>query len=136
MHSKLVEIMAEKEREVQELKKKRDPLPQIPDLPLRRDFKRAINQSGKISLITEVKFASPSAGNIREKQDPLMIGRTYEQAGASAISFLTDRKFFGGDLKQLPFLKKAVALPILRKDFILHEIQVRESYYWGADAIS
>ena len=50
-------------------------------------------------------------------------------------SLLTDRKFFGGDLNELPLLKKAVALPILRKDFILHEIQVRESFYWGADAI-
>jgi indole-3-glycerol phosphate synthase len=75
MHSKLVEIITEKEREVQELKKKTAPLSQIPDLPSRRDFKKAINHPGKISLIAEIKFASPSAGNIREMQDPLMIGR-------------------------------------------------------------
>lgn len=64
-----------------------------------------------------------------------MIGRIYEQAGASAISFLTDRRFFNGDLKLLPLLKKAVALPLLRKDFILDEIQVRESERFGADAV-
>ena len=52
-----------------------------------------------------------------------------------AISLLTDQKFFGGDLNQLPLLKKAVALPVLRKDFIIDEIQVKESFYWGADAL-
>ncbi len=135
MHSKLIEIIAEKEREVRELKKKTNPFPQFPGLPLRRDFKKAIGQSGKINLIAEIKFASPSAGIIREKMDPIKIGRTYEEAGAAAISFLTDQKFFGGDLKLLPFFKKAVALPVLRKDFIIDEIQIKESFHGGADAI-
>lgn len=135
MHSKLVEIIAEKEREVQELKKQTDPFPQNSDLPLRRDFKKAISRPGKINLIAEIKFASPSAGIIREKIDPIKIGRIYEQAGAAAISLLTDQKFFGGDLKQLPLLKSAVSLPVLRKDFIIDEIQVKESERMGADAV-
>lgn len=135
MHSKLVEIIAEKEKEVQGLKKKTDPFPQIPDLPLRRDFKQAISRPGRVTLIAEIKFASPSAGIIREKIDPVTIGRIYEQAGAAAISLLTDQKFFGGDLNQLPLLKKAVALPVLRKDFIIDAIQIKESERFGADAV-
>ncbi len=135
MHSLLRKILAEKEKEVRALKKKDAPFTGTPYPLPRRDFKKAINQSGKMGLIAEIKFASPSAGPIRDKTDPLTIGRIYEQAGASAISFLTDQKFFGGDLKCLPLLKKAIALPILRKDFILDEIQVRESERSGADAV-
>ena len=90
---------------------------------------------GRIGLIAEIKFASPSAGVIREKMDPCAIGRIYEDAGAAAVSLLTDNRFFGGDLDELPRLKKAVSLPILRKDFIIDEIQVRESLLYGADAI-
>jgi len=59
----------------------------------------------------------------------------YDEGGAAAISLLTDEKFFGGNLKNLTPLKKTVTLPILRKDFIIHEIQVREALLFGADAI-
>jgi indole-3-glycerol phosphate synthase len=135
MHCILKKIMAEKEKEVRALKERGGPFTGTPDPLPRRDFKKAINHSGKMGLIAEIKFASPSAGPIRGKTDPVTIGRIYEQAGASAISLLTDQKFFGGDLKVLPLLKKAVALPILRKDFILDEIQVRESERLGADAV-
>ena len=85
--------------------------------------------------LAEIKFTSPSAGVIRENVNPLHVGRIYEEAGAAAISLLTDQKFFGGNLKNLPLLKKNVSLPILRKDFILDEIQIEESSQWGADAI-
>jgi indole-3-glycerol phosphate synthase len=135
MHSRLKEILAEKEREVDGLKKggltriTGDPLPPV------RDFKGALSAPGKMNLIAEIKFASPSAGVIREKVDPLSVGRMYEEAGAAAISLLTDQKFFGGDLNNLPLLKKAVSLPILRKDFIVDAIQIQESSSWGADAI-
>jgi len=88
-----------------------------------------------ISVIAEIKFASPSAGRIREKTNPVSIGQMYEEAGASAISFLTDKRFFNGDLEQLPRLKKGISLPILRKDFILEPCQVTESFSYGADAI-
>jgi indole-3-glycerol phosphate synthase len=86
-------------------------------------------------LIAEIKFASPSAGRIRPKTDPISIGRIYEDAGAAAISLLTDKRFFQGDLNHLPRLKKAINLPILRKDFIIDEVQVREASIYGADAI-
>ncbi len=100
-----------------------------------RDFKAAISKPQQINLIAEIKFASPSAGFIREKADPVVIGRIYEEAGAAAISLLTDQRFFKGDLAQLPHLKKAVSLPILRKDFIIDAIQVWEAFLYGADAI-
>jgi indole-3-glycerol phosphate synthase len=106
-----------------------------PNLPPIRDFKAAISEPQRINLIAEIKFASPSAGLIRPMADPIFIGRIYEDAGAAAISLLTDKRFFQGDLNHLPRLKKAASLPILRKDFIIDEVQVRESFIYGADAI-
>jgi indole-3-glycerol phosphate synthase len=133
MHKKLIEIIEEKKIEVATLKRDGISRPdgEIPGL---RDFKGAISRPGKINLIAEIKFASPSAGMIREKTDPALLGRIYEDAGASAISLLTDRKFFQGDISFLPVLKRSVTLPILRKDFIIDEIQVEEAYHYGADA--
>jgi indole-3-glycerol phosphate synthase len=134
MHRQLSEILTEKRKEVARLKKalllKRDG-----NLPPIRDFKAAICVPPKIRLIAEIKFASPSAGVIREQTDPIAIGRIYEEAGAAAISLLTDKQFFQGDLNQLPRLKKAVGLPILRKDFIIDAVQVQEAAVYGADAV-
>ncbi len=134
MHQRLAEILAEKKNEVAQLKKT---MPDYSDhnLPSMRDFKAAISTPQQINLITEIKFASPSAGPIRPKTDPIFIGRIYENAGAAAISLLTDKRFFQGDLNHLPRLKKAISLPILRKDFIIDEVQVREAFVYGADAI-
>jgi indole-3-glycerol phosphate synthase len=134
MHSHLKTILDEKRKEIDKLKSV-DGLPRTREHYERRDFRSALAAPGRISLIAEIKFASPSAGVIREKIDPLPIARLYESAGAAAISFLTEEKFFGGDLAQLPRLKRTVALPILRKDFILDEIQVKESALNGADAV-
>lgn len=135
MPSILTEILTQKRREVQILEREGvSPLPDI-DQPPPRDFKKAISHPGRIGLIAEIKFASPSAGSIREKGDPVPVGRIYEQAGAQAISLITDKTFFGGDLQQMPLLKKAVSLPLLRKDFIIHALQVWESLKFGADAI-
>jgi indole-3-glycerol phosphate synthase len=111
------------------------PLPEIPGLPPIRDFKAALSDPNQIGLIAEIKFASPSAGSIREKTDPVTIGKIYERAGASAISLLTDKEFFHGDLDYLPDLKRSITLPILRKDFIIDEIQIREAQLHGADAV-
>jgi len=134
MHQKLREILEEKQKEVARLK--RGSLQPVDnDLPPLRDFKGAISTPGRINLIAEIKFASPSAGMIREKTTPDSIGRIYEEAGAAAISLLTDKKFFQGDLAHLPSLKRAVSLPVLRKDFIVDKIQVREALYYGADAV-
>jgi indole-3-glycerol phosphate synthase len=129
------EILANKLSEVENLRKRGLFTSRKNDLPPIRDFKAAISLPGRIGLIAEIKFASPSAGVIREKMDPCAIGKIYEDAGAVAVSLLTDNRFFGGDLDELPRLKKFVSLPILRKDFIIDEIQVRESLLYGADAI-
>ena len=134
MHHRLAEILAEKKNEVARLKKGM-PFKGVSDLPAIRDFKAAISVPPQIRLIAEIKFASPSAGLIREKTDPIAIGQIYEKAGAAAISLLTDQKFFQGDLSQLPHLKNATSLPILRKDFIIDEVQVREAKLYGADAV-
>ncbi|OGP50759.1 MAG: hypothetical protein A2Y79_04620 [Deltaproteobacteria bacterium RBG_13_43_22] len=135
MHSRLIEILEAKKQEVAQLKKKGISSPGQRDIPGIRDFKSAISKPGRINLIAEIKFASPSAGTIREKSNPMKIGQIYERAGAAAISLLTDQKFFHGHLENLPGVKQAVDLPVLRKDFIIEEIQIREALAWGADAI-
>lgn len=103
----------------------------------RRDFTAALKRpkSGSIALIAEVKKTSPSAGVIRPDFDPVCIARQYEAAGASCLSILTDQKFFQGSLAYLRQIRGAVALPLLRKDFIIDERQILEAIEWGADAI-
>jgi indole-3-glycerol phosphate synthase len=133
MHKKLLEIIEEKKKEVAKLRRE-GIIPPDGEIPGLRDFKGSISRPGRINLISEIKFASPSAGMIREKTDPALIGRIYEDSGASAISLLTDRKFFQGDISFLPVLKRSVALPVLRKDFIIDEIQVEEASLYRADA--
>jgi indole-3-glycerol phosphate synthase len=134
MNKKLIQIIEQKQKEVAILKK--EGIREVEqDVPSLRDFKKAISIPGRINLISEIKFASPSAGKIREQSDPAVIGKAYEKAGASAISLLTDEKFFKGDIKNLPPVKKAVSIPILRKDFVIDEIQVKEAVTYGADAV-
>ncbi len=135
IHSRLIEILAHKQKEVEALKKGRTHAEDSHTLCPTRDFKGALRVHEKISVIAEIKFASPSAGHIRKKTDPVSIGKSYEMAGAAVVSLLTDKAFFGGDLEQLPRLKRAISLPILRKDFILDPCQVTESLFYGADAI-
>ena len=103
----------------------------------RRDFADALRfpRRGSIALIAEVKKASPSAGVIRPDFDPVKIAHEYEAAGASCLSVLTDEQFFQGSLRFLQQIRDAVQLPILRKDFIIHERQIVESIEAGADAI-
>ncbi len=135
MHHRLKEILADKQREIIRLKKEgmsvdRDHAPW-----LRRDFKGAVSVPGRIGLIAEIKFASPSAGMIRKDVSPVSIGQIYEESGAVAISYVTDKRFFGGDIRHLPHLKAALSVPLLRKDFLIDPIQVRESFLNGADAV-
>ena len=103
----------------------------------RRDFADALRypRRGNLSLIAEVKKASPSAGVIKPDFDPVRIAQAYEAAGASCLSVLTDEQFFQGSLKFLQQIRDVVRLPILRKDFIIHERQILESIEAGADAI-
>lgn len=98
-------------------------------------FNGLVNQKNEVALIAEVKKASPSKGVIKEDFDPLSIAREYEQAGADAISVLTDKHYFQGDRDYLIKIKKEIALPVLRKDFIIDSKQVLESKRIGADAI-
>jgi indole-3-glycerol phosphate synthase len=100
-----------------------------------RGFGRALAAGSAIRLIAEVKKASPSKGVIRPDFDPVGIGRTYERAGASCISVLTERKYFQGSLGYLAYIRQVVGLPLLRKDFIVDEYQIFEARAAGADAI-
>ena len=102
-----------------------------------RDFLGALQQPnlGQVSLIAEVKKASPSAGIIRPDFDPVQIARIYEASGASCLSVLTDEKFFQGHDDYLKAVREAVTLPIIRKDFIVNDWQIYESRWLGADAI-
>jgi len=101
----------------------------------RIDFKSALNRTNEVSIIAEVKKGSPSKGVIREDFDPLEIALRYEEGGASALSVLTDKPFFMGDLEYLNAISKRVQLPILRKDFIIDPFQIKEARAYGADAV-
>ena len=89
----------------------------------------------ELSVIAEVKKASPSAGTITADFDAVEIARAYAAAGANALSILTDEKYFQGRLSYLSQIREAVDLPLLRKDFIIHEVQIYEAIVAGADAI-
>ena len=86
-------------------------------------------------MIAEIKRRSPSAGEIAPGMDPSAQARRYESGGAAAISVLTEPDFFSGSLDDLVSVRAAVALPVLRKDFMLHPAQVWESRAAGADAV-
>jgi indole-3-glycerol phosphate synthase len=103
-----------------------------------RNFFRALTKTPSaraMNVIAEVKKASPSAGVIRADFDPVQIARNYADAGADALSVLTDEKYFHGKLEYIHAIRDAVKLPVLRKDFIIDPYQVYESRAGGADAI-
>ncbi len=103
--------------------------------PAPRGFAEAIGPARGLRIIAEIKHASPSKGVFREDFDPVAIAKGYEAGGASALSVLTDRKFFRGDISYLEAVKKEVSIPLLRKDFIIDPYQVYEARVRGADAI-
>ena len=102
--------------------------------PAPRPFARALG-GREVGVIAEVKRRSPSAGAIREDLDPVAHARAYMQGGAVAISVLTDELHFGGSLDDLARVASAVPVPVLRKDFILDELQLYEARAAGASAI-
>src|ERR1041385_1313573 len=134
-------IVEQKQREVAKLASRIIAAGDVRDALLerdeRRDFLGALRKpkKGSVTLIAEVKKASPSAGVICPDFDPVRIAKDYEAAGASCLSVLTDEKFFQGSLDYLRQIRAAVKLPILRKDFIIHERQILDSTEAGADAI-
>jgi indole-3-glycerol phosphate synthase len=99
------------------------------------DFLAAIHRPGRLSLIGELKKASPSKGVLREDFRVEPLAKAYAKGGAQALSVLTDSRYFQGDLKNLKIAKDATGLPVLRKDFIIDELQVYEAREAGADAI-
>lgn len=103
--------------------------------PRPRDLSAALRQASNISLIAEVKRASPSKGMLAPHLDPVALAHTYETHGAAAISVLTEPHFFLGSGDYLTAIKHTVSVPVLRKDFIVDEYQVYEARAWGADAI-
>ncbi|MEC8825216.1 MAG: indole-3-glycerol phosphate synthase TrpC [Verrucomicrobiota bacterium] len=146
--NKLDEIIADKRIEVEAL------LPRLEELRdtarAREDFRSFFTALGgglrdqemgegygtnELAVIAEVKKASPSAGIIAEDFDHIAIAKAYEKAGANALSILTDENYFKGHLSYLAEIRQVVDLPILRKDFIIHESQIYEAVVAGADAI-
>ena len=100
-----------------------------------RDFVGALRGRSPLALIAEVKRASPSAGPIAAGADPVAVSKTYEAAGASCVSVLTDGPHFGGSLADLRAVRAAVDLPLLRKDFVVSRYQLAEARAAGADAV-
>lgn len=98
-----------------------------------RDFRQALREPG-ISLIAEIKKASPVKGVFLENLDPVELGALYEQAGARAISVLTDEQYFKGSLQDLVTVRQHVKVPCLRKEFIIDPYQIYEARAAGADA--
>jgi indole-3-glycerol phosphate synthase len=134
----LTRIVASKSREVAERRAS------VPDVELERqakaappvrDFRAALAQGTAVRLIAEIKKASPSAGVLRADFDPVALAHTYAASGAAALSVLTDEPFFQGSLAYLHAIRRAVDLPLLRKDFLLDSYQVLEARAAGADAV-
>ena len=100
-----------------------------------RDFYGALNPEGNLRIIAEIKRASPSKGIISKDFDPVRIAGGYASAGASALSVLTDEKYFKGSLDYMRQIRHAVETPLLRKDFIMKPYQVYEARRYGADAL-
>jgi indole-3-glycerol phosphate synthase len=101
----------------------------------RHAFRTALRVAPGVHIIGEFKRASPSAGVIREDLDAAAAARTYAQAGVSAISVLTEPQYFRGSLDDVRDVRSTVDVPILRKDFIVHESQIDEACIAGADAV-
>jgi indole-3-glycerol phosphate synthase len=118
----LDKIVEHKRKEVKELKQQRSSL-------------KERLAADKISLLAEIKKASPSKGLIQPNFNPAAQLKAYEQAGAAGISILTDQKFFQGSTQILKEMRKLTELPILRKEFIIDPLQIYESFFLGADVI-
>ncbi|MBS1716492.1 MAG: indole-3-glycerol phosphate synthase TrpC [Armatimonadetes bacterium] len=136
----LQQIFETKREEVADAKRRvtlSDLKSQISEMAATKGFLAALEEGRKddLSLIAEVKAASPSAGDIRPDIDPERVAIAYEEAGVHALSVLTDERFFKGSKKNLEAARRISNLPILRKDFLEVEYQIYEARAWGADAV-
>ena len=135
----LDEILEHKRREIAQAKAKL-PVEELQRRALRsstrRGFRTALESSpNKPALIAELKRKSPSRGMLRERFDPVSLAQQLQDAGASALSVLTDERFFGGSLEILRDVQAFVEIPVLRKDFILEPYQIYEAACAQADAV-
>lgn len=134
----LSKIIANKRAEVKKLSSRKvDEFKRaIDQTPGPKDFLGAVYATpGRFSIIAEIKKASPSMGAIRSELNAGALSRLYEDCGAAAISVLTDGKYFSGSIDDLIDARRSVGIPLLRKDFIVHQNQIFESRACGADAI-
>ncbi|BAC12480.1 indole-3-glycerol phosphate synthase [Oceanobacillus iheyensis HTE831] len=129
----LAKILEEKQTEVNSRKQEKIDFGSR-NIPV-HSFIQLINQASSLSIIAEIKRASPSKGEIQMDIDPVEQAIKYEQAGASAISVLTDQRFFKGSLNDLQQVSEAVSIPVLCKDFIIDEIQIDDAKDAGASII-
>lgn len=128
-------ILLRKKEEVALLRRDRGAFAGYGPVPPHRPFVKSLDAGATLAIIAEVKKASPSKGIIRPDFDPLAIARSYEKGGANACSVLTDERFFMGAPGYVPAIRVAVALPVLRKDFIIDPVQVEQTAALGADAM-
>ena len=132
--SALASILAETRTRVAALQGKADTLAKSAEkAPLGKPFLRTPGSS--VGVIAEIKRRSPSQGSIQPKLDPIEHARGYERGGAEAISVLTEGSHFGGSIDDLQRVAAAVAVPVLRKDFIISELQILEARVAGASAV-
>jgi indole-3-glycerol phosphate synthase len=129
-------------RRIVEVRQRHEPLPALRDrvscLGARAGagrFHAALARRDGLNVIAECKRRSPSRGVLRADYDPVAIARGYEDAGAAAVSVLTEPTFFDGSLEHLEAVRAAVTVPVLRKDFIVSEYQILEARAAGADAV-
>ncbi len=129
-------------RRIVEVREQHEPLPALRDRVARLGsisgagrFQQALARRDGVNVIAECKRRSPSRGVLRADYDPVAIARGYAEAGAAAISVLTEPTFFDGSLDHLRAVRAAVAVPVLRKDFVVSEYQILEAKAAGADAV-
>lgn len=136
--AEILATIAEHVRGVVERRRRAQPLSELRARPLyhepTRGFAQALAGANR-RIIAEIKKASPSKGLIRADFDPVAIAQVYAAHGASAISVLTEERFFQGDLLYLEQIHAAVGVPLLRKDFMLDPYQIDEAKSFGADAV-